>query len=156
MSTVISLEADTLYRLNLEPAIQAIAPLLQKITIDLDPQISFDLQLPQDPDDPRERSEIPEVRLWFIRLDALYPWLPFWLNWKDGELARYTAMLVPHQFHGTAGIQYNPEALEIFLMGKLFSVHDWLKLNGLSGQEKLKGMAKLLGYELEDGFFEIL
>ena len=70
----------------------------------------------REPEDPRELSEIPEVRLWFIRLDARYPWLPFLLDWKAGELALYTAMLVPHQFSVKEGIQYNLEALEIFLM----------------------------------------
>jgi hypothetical protein len=29
-------------------------------------------------------------------------------------------MLVPHQFNRTEGIQYNPEALEIFVMHKTF------------------------------------
>jgi len=53
--------------------------------------------LSQEPGDPRELPEIPEVRLWFI-VWIPYPWLPFLLDWKAGELARYTAMLVPHQF----------------------------------------------------------
>jgi hypothetical protein len=156
MSTVIALNAESLYGLDLTPATHAIAPFILTISTESDPQISFDLQLPNDPDDPRELSEIPEIRLWFIRLDATYPWLPFWLNWKEGELARYTAMLVPHQFHPTAGIQYNPEALEIFLMQKLFTISAWLKQHHVNGHEKLKNMAKLLGYELDDGLFTIL
>lgn len=32
-----------------------------------------------------------------MRLDAAYPWLPVLLDWRAGELARYAAMLVPHQ-----------------------------------------------------------
>lgn len=52
-----------------------------------------------DPFDPRELSEMPDIRLWFVRLDAAYPWLPVVLDWRAGELARYTAMLVPHQVH---------------------------------------------------------
>lgn len=51
----------------------------------------------EDPRDPREMSELPDVRLWFLRLDASYPWLPVLLDWRAGELARYAAMLVPHQ-----------------------------------------------------------
>jgi hypothetical protein len=47
--------------------------------------------------DPRELSEFPDIRLWFLRLDATYPWLPVLLDWRAGELARYAAMLVPHQ-----------------------------------------------------------
>lgn len=50
-----------------------------------------------DENDPRELSEFPEIRLWFVRLDAVYPWLPLVLDWRAGELARYAAMLVPHQ-----------------------------------------------------------
>lgn len=51
----------------------------------------------EDQYDPREFSEFPEIRLWFLRLDAAYPWLPVLLDWRAGELARYAAMLVPHQ-----------------------------------------------------------
>lgn len=51
----------------------------------------------EDPADMRELSEFPDVRLWFVRLDASYPWLPVVLDWRSGELARYAAMLVPHQ-----------------------------------------------------------
>lgn len=51
----------------------------------------------EDPRDPRELSELPDIRLWFVRLDAVYPWLPVLLDWRAGELARYAAMLVPHQ-----------------------------------------------------------
>lgn len=51
----------------------------------------------EDEYDPRELSEFPDIRLWFIRLDAVYPWLPVVLDWRGGELARYAAMLVPHQ-----------------------------------------------------------
>jgi hypothetical protein len=51
----------------------------------------------EDPSDPRELSEFPDIRLWFVRLDTTYPWLPVLLDWRAGELARYAAMLVPHQ-----------------------------------------------------------
>lgn len=51
----------------------------------------------EDPRDPRELSEYPDIRIWFVRLDATYPWLPVLLDWRAGELARYAAMLVPHQ-----------------------------------------------------------
>jgi hypothetical protein len=50
-----------------------------------------------DPLDPRELSELPDIRLWFVRLDAAYPWLPIVVDWRAGELSRYAAMLVPHQ-----------------------------------------------------------
>lgn len=51
----------------------------------------------EDPHDRRELSEYPDIRLWFVRLDSEYPWLPVLLDWRAGELARYAAMLVPHQ-----------------------------------------------------------
>lgn len=51
----------------------------------------------EDPYDTRELSEFPDIRLWFVRLDASYPWFPVLLDWRAGELARYAAMLVPHQ-----------------------------------------------------------
>ena len=108
------------------------------------------------PGDPRELSEIPELRLWFVRLDAKYPWLPFLLDWKSGELARYTAMLVPHQFSAKEGIQYNPEALEIFLMHKIFILGDWLKEQGIPSPSRLKSMAQMLGYDLDDELFEMV
>ena len=59
--------------------------------------VGFQLNWTKEFGDPREQCEIPDVRLWFLRLDAEYPWLPCALDWRAGELARYTAMLVPHQ-----------------------------------------------------------
>jgi hypothetical protein len=122
----------------------------------------FDLNLklaidyPQDPEDPRELSEIPEVRLWFIRLDARYPYLPLILDWQAGELARYVAMLVPHQFSRKEGIQYNPEALEIWVMQRVFLLTDWLQRQDIADRSRLKFMTQMLGYELDEGLFELL
>jgi len=153
MSLTIALTADHIHNLDLRPAIAALELHLQA---DAPPSVRFAIDYPREPDDPRELSEIPEVRLWFLRLDARYPWLPFWLDGASGDLARYAAMLVPHQFHRSEGIQYNPEALEIFVMQKVFAIADWLQVTGRSGREKLKGMAKLLGYELADELFALL
>jgi hypothetical protein len=118
--------------------------------------LQFSIDYPRSEDDPRELSEIPEVRLWFLRLDSLYPWMPFFLDPKAGEIARYAAMLVPHQFHRTEGIQYNPEALEIFVMAKIFILADWLKANEISPRSRLKAFAGLFGYDLDDAFLESL
>ncbi|MBE9222638.1 CRR6 family NdhI maturation factor [Cyanobacterium stanieri LEGE 03274] len=117
-------------------------------------QFKIDYTLPEN--DPRELSEIPEIRLWFIALNALYPWFPILLNWREGELARYTAMVVPHEFKRTEGIQYNPEALDIFIMGKIFTLHQWLKSQGVTGNSRLKAMAQIFGYDLDDSFFALL
>jgi hypothetical protein len=121
---------------------------------DLDLQLAIDF--PRDPQDPRELSEIPEIRLWFIRVDARYPYLPLILDWQAGELARYVAMLVPHQFSRKEGIQYNPEALEIWVMQRVFLLTDWLESQHIADRSRLKFMTQMLGYELDDGLFELL
>jgi hypothetical protein len=155
--TTITLTAPDLENLDLAPAQAVIDPWLQSGTLaSQDPQLQFAIAAPRDPNDPRELSEIPEIRLWFIRLDALYPWLPYILDWEGGELTRYVAMLVPHQFSPSEGIQFNPEALEIFMMHKVFVLADWMKQQDITSRSKLKFMTQMLGYELDDGFFELV
>lgn len=156
-TTTIALNADLINALDLSPLQTVIDPLLQEGKLmTYEQQLQFTIDYPQEPTDPRELPEIPEVRLWFIRLDARYPWLPFLLDWKAGELARYTAMLVPHQFHPKDGIQYNPEALEIFVMHKIFVLAGWMQSQGLEGKARLKAMTQMFGYELDDAFFDLL
>jgi len=150
MAIIIKLNSEQVNRLDLSP-VQTVIDSLSKNN---EQQISFEIDYPRDPEDPREISEVPEIRLWFIRLDAQYPWLPLFLDWKSGELARYVAMLVPHQFHRTEGIQYNPEALEIFLMQKIFILDHWFTQNNLPSKSRLMAMAQMLGYDLDDTFFE--
>jgi len=149
----ISLDVNTLQTLDLSSVTMLIDQWHSTQTIlEQENQIQFQINFPREETDPRELSEIPEVRLWFVRLDSVYPWFPFLLDWKTGELARYAAMLVPHQFHRTEGIQYNPEALEIFMMQKIFTLSDWLKVQGIPSNFRLKSLAQLLGYELEESF----
>lgn len=124
--------------------------------LDYEQQLQFIIEYQREADDPRELSEIPEIRLWYARLDSVYPWIPFLLDWKAGELARYTAMLVPHQFNRTEGIIFNPEALELFVMNKIFVLSDWLQNHKIPERSRLKSMAKLFGYELDDSFFEMI
>jgi len=157
MTIAIAVNADQLNTLDLSPAQSVLEPLVQKGELTAyEQQLQFQIDFPREPEDPRELSEIPEIRLWFVRLDATYPWLPFLLDWKAGELIRYTAMLVPHQFHPRDGIQFNPEALEIFVMSKVFVLSRWLKGQGIEGPSRLKSMTQLLGYEIDDAFFELL
>ncbi|WP_024545643.1 CRR6 family NdhI maturation factor [Picosynechococcus sp. NKBG15041c] len=139
--------------LNLEPIkilVQSI--LLDNALADHEQKFQLIIDFPRESNDPRELSEIPEVRLWFVRLDAVFPWFPFLLDWKSGELGRYAAMLVPHQFHRTEGIQYNPEALEIFVMGKVFCLSEVLPEFDIQPQSRVKAIAQLLGYDLDDEF----
>lgn len=155
--TTIALTADSINALDLSPIQTVVDPLLQEgIITTCEQQLQFKIEYSQAPDDPRELPEIPEVRLWFIRLDALYPWLPFLLDWKAGELTRYTAMLVPHQFHPKDGIQYNPEALEIFVMHKIFVLATWMQQQGMDGNARLKAMTQMFGYEIDSAFFDLL
>ncbi|MCL1467572.1 MULTISPECIES: CRR6 family NdhI maturation factor [Argonema] len=156
MTIAIALNSNQLNNLDLSPAQTVIEKLLQEGAPSHEQQLRFDIDYPRESTDPRELSEIPEVRLWFVRLDARYPWLPFLLDWKAGELARYAAMLVPHQFSRKEGIQYNPEALEIFVMQKLFVLVDWMKSQGIESPSRLKSMAQMFGYELDDALFEAI
>ncbi|MEQ9368463.1 MAG: CRR6 family NdhI maturation factor [Coleofasciculus chthonoplastes F3-SA18-01] len=157
MAITIKLNSHSINDLDLSPVQTVIDKWLTEGAIaNYEQQLRFEFNYPREPNDPREWSEIPEIRLWFIRLDVQYPWLPFLLDWKAGELARYTAMLVPHQFNRTEGIQYNPEALEIFMMQKVFVVNNWLQQIDLPNQSRLKSMAQMLGYELDDTLFKLM
>ncbi|MGB7444868.1 MAG: CRR6 family NdhI maturation factor [Coleofasciculaceae cyanobacterium] len=157
MTLAITLSSDHINNLDLSPVQKEIEKLLQTgVIASYEQQLKFDIDYPREPEDPRELSEIPEIRLWFIRLDAYYPWLPFLLDLRSGEFIRYTAMLVPHQFNRTEGIQYNPEALEIFVMGKVFILTDWLSKQGIASKSRLQSMAQMLGYELDDALFTMI
>ncbi len=161
MKYPIALSASQLQSLDLTPAQQVIEPIIKaherdQTLSDAQLTFSFDIDFPREASDPRELSEIPEVRLWFIRLNSFYPWLPLYLDWESGELSRYTAMLVPHQFSTVDGIRYNPEALEIFVMSKVFTLDHWLQEKGIKGLKRLKFMTQMLGYELDDALFDLL
>jgi hypothetical protein len=157
MSTTIALTATDIDCLDLSAATAIIQPWLAANHVARqDLQIKFEVDYPRDEADDQELSEIPEVRLWFIRLDATYPWLPYLLDWRSGELVRYFAMLVPHQFSPKEGIQFNPQALDILVMHKIFILHAWLQSQNIDGVAKLKQMAELFGYDLDDGLFALL
>jgi hypothetical protein len=117
--------------------------------------ITFQIMYARQVGDPRELSEIPEVRLWFVRLDAHYPMLAYLVDWRS-ELSRYGAMLVPHQFSTVEGLIYNPEAMELFVMGKLFYIWHWLGDRGARNPEKLQQWALALGYEVDTALFSVL
>ena len=154
--TIAIIDHSAILSLDLSAIVQPIESWLATTPTQFNLDLRFQIKYDRDESDPRELSEIPEVRLWFIRLDARYPYLPLLLDWQEGELARYVAMLVPHQFSQREGIQYNPEALEIWVMQRVFLLTDWLKTHAVSDTAKLKFMTQMLGYELEDGLFELL
>jgi hypothetical protein len=157
MSLKIILNSTHINQLDLTPLTQEINCLITNNELNLkEQQLTFEINYDLEPTDPRELSEIPEIRLWFIRADAFYPWLPFLLDWKNGELARYTAMLVPHQFKRNEGIQYNSEALEIFVMSKIFILNHWLQEKNILGSSRLKSFAQMLGYDIDENFFSVI
>ncbi|MGK7953033.1 MAG: CRR6 family NdhI maturation factor [Xenococcaceae cyanobacterium] len=157
MTLKIAINTDSINNLDLASAVKVIEELPKdKEIAAYEQKLKFDINYQRDETDPRELSEIPEIRLWFVRLDAMYPWLPFLLDWKGGELAMYAAMLVPHQFSRSEGIIFNPEALEIFVMQKIFVVAEWLKQRDITSKSHLQSMAQMLGYDLDDSFFKLV
>ncbi|MDX2270979.1 MAG: CRR6 family NdhI maturation factor [Cyanobacteriota bacterium] len=154
MPITLSLSAEAIQTLDLSPGHRLVETLLR------DPQTAAQqvqcvIDYPRALDDPRELPEIPEVRLWFIRFDTAYPWMPYFLNWRQGELARYAAMLVPHQFSAKEGILYHPEALEIFVYQKIFVLAGWMKTQKIGGIADLRNMALIFGFEIHDDFLAL-
>jgi hypothetical protein len=157
MPTTIIINTQHFNTLDLSPVQAVLEDWIQTGTLFArEQEIQFQIDYPQDPDQILELPEIDEIRRWFIRLDSRYPWLPYCLNWRTGELARYAAMMVIHEFSPREGIQFNPQALELFLTHKIFSIHHWLQQQGLDRSNTLKQMADLFGYELEDSLFALL
>ncbi|MEI6427571.1 MAG: CRR6 family NdhI maturation factor [Pseudanabaena sp. ELA607] len=164
MTPVINLNTACINSLDLSPARIVIERFLADpavTTLDQDAQpdqaVTFAIHWEQEASDPRELSEIPEVRLWFLRLDAVYPWLPYILDWRT-ELSRYTAMLVPHEFKREGDgyrLEYNAEALDLFMMGKIFTIQHWLKQRGITSTAKLQQMAQSLGFEIDAEFWAL-
>ncbi|OMO88027.1 hypothetical protein CCACVL1_08581 [Corchorus capsularis] len=155
------IDNEAISRLDLSPfqtATGITSPSTAKAKEYLEKTIGFTINYTRDdPHDPRELSEFPDIRLWFVRLDATYPWLPVLLDWRAGELARYAAMLVPHQMSMRMGVVFNPEALELFTMNKVFIVYGWLKQQGIPKPRlKTSDMARMLGFGIGDELFDLL
>ncbi|KAJ0259059.1 Protein CHLORORESPIRATORY REDUCTION 6 [Hirschfeldia incana] len=155
------IDNDSIQRLDLSPfqtATGITTPSLADPREYMDRTIGFTINYKrEDPGDPRELSEYPDIRLWFVRLDAMYPWLPLLLDWRAGELARYAAMLVPHQMSLRMGVVFNPEALELFVMTKVFVVYPWLKRHGVPKPRlKTSDMARMLGFGIGDQLFDLI
>ena len=149
----LTISAEQIRSLDLSPlrpwAEQSVAALLQNSG-------ALELQLiwPRDPEDPRELSEIAEVRLWSLRADASYPWLPLLLERSSGQLARHVAMLLPHSFSRQEGLRFAPESLELWITHRLFALDRWSQAAGLNCRQNLGQMAAVLGYELDPSFWE--
>lgn len=155
MTLTLVLNADAICSLDLTPG-HAIARQVLAEPKACAQQLQCAIDFPRELGDPRELSEIEEIRLWFVRWDAAYPWMPYFLDWRGGELTRYAAMVVPHQFSQREGLLFNPEALEIFVMQKVFVLREWLKDKDFGSIADLKNMAQVLGYTIDTAFFDLL
>jgi hypothetical protein len=139
--------------------LNSLAPLAHRPAqelLGLSGQVQLALEWPRPPEDPRELSEIPEVRLWCLRADALYPWLPLVLERSQGTLTRHVAMLLPHSFSRTEGIRFAPDSLELWFSHRLFLLDHWARAEGLDCRQGLGQMAAVLGFELAPSFWVAL
>jgi hypothetical protein len=117
-------------------------------------ELTLEFDWPREAEDPRELSEIPEIRLWSLRADAAYPWLPLVLERSSGQLTRHVAMLLPHSFSRTEGIRFAGESLELWITHRLFVLDGWAQGHGLSCRQGLGQMAAVLGFELDSNFWD--
>lgn len=149
---ILTIDAEAIRALDVSP-LAALASLAPAELLARAGQLELALHWPRADEDPRELSEIPEVRLWSLRADALHPWLPLLLERSSGQLTRHVAMLLPHGFQRTEGIRFAPESLELWISHRLFLLDDWSKAAGQDCRGSLSAMAAVLGYELDPGFW---
>nr|DAD38435.1 TPA_asm: hypothetical protein HUJ06_009076 [Nelumbo nucifera] len=73
------IDNDIIQHLDISPVISSLSSEPKEL---LERKVGFTINYTrEDPYDPRELSEFPDIRLWFVRLDASYPWLPVVLDW---------------------------------------------------------------------------
>lgn len=152
---VIHLDRQAVERLDLRP----MAPLWRRSAAELlalEGQVALAIAWDRPLEDPRELSEIPEVRLWHLHVDQHCPWLPLLLERDTGQLSRYVAMVVPHGFHASEGIRFHPEALELWITARLMVLDRWRHNHGLSGRRRLEQMASVLGFVLDRSFWTMI
>lgn len=120
--------------------------------------LELNYEWPRPAEDPRELSECAEPRLWALRADARYPWLPLLLNRPKGCLVQHVAMLVPHDFRPSEGIRFDPQALELWITHRLMVLDQLGSDAGVPGHQRgnLSLMAASLGFELDAGFWALL
>ena len=148
----LAISAASIARLDLsslEPL--AAAPVADRLA--MAGTLDLELEWPRQADDPRELSEVPEVRLWSLRADALHPWLPLLLERSGGTLTRHVAMLLPHGFSRSEGIRFAPESLELWITHRLFLLDSWSQQAGTPSRQGLSQMAAVLGFELDPSFW---
>ena len=139
--------------------LRALNPWMERSLINLlGDGAGLDLQYnwPRDADDPRELSECPEPRLWALRADAIYPWLPLVLERSGGSLIQHVAMVVPHDFSPSEGIRFDPQALEIWITHRFMLLDHLGQHLPQSQRGTLLQMAATIGYEVDAAFWTLL
>jgi hypothetical protein len=151
----VAVSAEAIRRLDLSPLA---AVLHRPVAEHLAQADSLELRLdwPREAEDPRELSEIPEVRLWSLRADAACPWLPLLLERSSGQLTRHVAMLLPHGFSRQEGIRFAPESLELWITHRLFQLDEEARAAHVNCRGGLAQMAAVLGFELDPDFWSLL
>ena len=155
--SLVTINAKAIRTLSLQALSAWMERPLQEL-LDAGAVLEFRYDWPREVDDPRELSECPEPRLWALRADARYPWLPLLLDRTGGSLAQHVAMLVPHDFSPSEGIRFDPQALEIWITHRLMLLDQHGADAGIPGHQRgnLSLMAASLGFELDGGFWELL
>ncbi|MFM7237441.1 MAG: CRR6 family NdhI maturation factor [Cyanobium sp.] len=148
----LTVSTEQIRRLDLSP-LSPLASLPLEQLLSLGGTLELTLLWPTPPEDPRELSEIPEVRLWCLRADAEMPWLPLILERSSGILARHVAMLLPHRFSRNEGLQFAPESLELWISHRLFQLDALSRDAGQNCRQGLGQMAATLGYDLDPEFW---
>ncbi|GCE64289.1 hypothetical protein OMCYN_00195 [cyanobiont of Ornithocercus magnificus] len=151
----IIVDADSIRRLDLGPLSYWSKRPLAQILSEC-PALLLEYKWPLEEDDPRELAECPEPRLWTLRADGRFPWLPLLLERKQGSLIRYAAMVIPHYFSHTEGLRFNSQALELWITHRLMLLDGLAKDQDLSLRGNLGQMAIALGFDLEPSFWRLL
>jgi hypothetical protein len=149
---LVTVGTEQIRTLDLSPLTPLAAMPLSEL-LSLGSQLELHLDWPTPPEDPRELSEIPEVRLWSLRADAELPWLPLLLERASGTLGRHVAMLLPHRFSRNEGLQFAPDSLELWISHRLFQLDALSRHAGFDCRQSLGQMAAVLGYELDPSFW---
>ena len=151
----IVVDAESIRRLDLSPLNSWSKRPLTEIFSE-HPALILEYRWPREKDDPRELPECPEPRLWTLRADGRFPWLPLLLERERGSLIRYAAMVVPHHFSHIEGLRFDSQALELWIMHRLMLLDGLARNQGLSLRGNLGQMAIALGFDLEPSFWKLL
>ena len=152
----VQINAAMIRRLDLSPLeVWSSRPLAE--LLEQGPVLELNFDWPREATDPRELAECPEPRLWALRADARFPWLPLLLERDRGSLIRHVAMVVPHSFSRSEGLRFEPQALELWITHRMMKLDDLCSSTlGRSMRGNLSQMAAALGYELDENFWNLL